>query len=90
MTYTSTLAPEQREGLGADLDAIRAEVVADLGVRDTDYITKVLRIQRGLEVAGRGLFFAGFFPPAWIGGVTALGLSKILDNMEIGHNIMHG
>jgi fatty acid desaturase len=33
---------------------------------------------------------AGFLPPAWLGGVAALSLSKILDNMEIGHNVMHG
>ena len=32
----------------------------------------------------------GFLPPAWIGGTAALSLSKILDNMEIGHNVMHG
>ena len=29
-------------------------------------------------------------PPAWIAGTTMLALSKILDNMEIGHNVMHG
>ena len=50
----------------------------------------MIRAQRGLEVAGRGLLFAGFFPPAWLGGTAALSLSKILDNMEIGHNVMHG
>ena len=33
---------------------------------------------------------AGWFPPAWIAGTAALSLSKILDNMEIGHNVMHG
>ena len=65
-------------------------VVADLGERDASYIRKVIRAQRGLEAAGRGLLFVGFFPPAWLGGVTALSLSKILDNMEIGHNVMHG
>jgi linoleoyl-CoA desaturase len=31
-----------------------------------------------------------FLPPAWLAGVTSLSLSKILDNMEIGHNVMHG
>lgn len=31
-----------------------------------------------------------FLPPAWLLGTAMLGLSKILDNMEIGHNIMHG
>src|SRR3954453_1075410 len=29
-------------------------------------------------------------PPFWLLGTAALSLSKILDNMEIGHNVMHG
>jgi fatty acid desaturase len=90
MTTIPDLTPEQLDSFGEELDAIRARVVADLGERDASYIRKVIRAQRGLEVAGRGLMFAGFFPPAWLGGVTALSLSKILDNMEIGHNVMHG
>jgi fatty acid desaturase len=85
-----TLTPRQLEAFGQELDAIRARVVADLGERDVDYINRLIRVQRGLEVAGRGLLFAGFLPPAWIGGTAALSLSKILDNMEIGHNVMHG
>jgi fatty acid desaturase len=85
-----TLTPEQLEAFGQELDAIRARVVADLGERDTEYINKVIRAQRGLEVAGRGLLFLGFLPPAWLSGTAALSLSKILDNMEIGHNVMHG
>ena len=84
------LTPEQIESFGEELDAIRRRAVADLGERDADYIRKVIRAQRALEVAGRGLMFAGLLPPAWLGGVTALSLSKILDNMEIGHNVMHG
>jgi fatty acid desaturase len=84
------LTPEQIESFGAELDAIRRRVVADLGERDARYIRKVIGAQRGLEVTGRGLMFAGFLPPAWLGGVAALSLSKILDNMEIGHNVMHG
>jgi fatty acid desaturase len=43
-----------------------------------------------LEIAGRGLLFLSFLPPAWLAGVAALSVSKILDNMEIGHNVMHG
>src|SRR5437763_5793100 len=84
------LTPEQIEELGRELDEIRSRVVADLGERDAGYIRRIIRTQRGLEVAGRGLLFAGFLPPAWLGGVAALSLSKILDNMEIGHNVMHG
>jgi fatty acid desaturase len=89
-TPAPDLTPEQLESFGQELDAIRARVVADLGQRDVDYINRLIRVQRGLEVAGRGLLFAGFLPPAWIGGTAALSLSKILDNMEIGHNVMHG
>jgi NADPH-dependent stearoyl-CoA 9-desaturase len=84
------LSPKQLEAFGRELDAIRARVVADLGRRDTDYINGVIRVQRALEVAGRGLLLLGFLPPAWVGGTAALSLSKILDNMEIGHNVMHG
>jgi fatty acid desaturase len=85
-----TLTREQLEAFGQELDAIRARVVADLGERDADYIDKLIRTQRGLELAGRALLFLGFLPPAWVGGTAALSLSKILDNMEIGHNVMHG
>jgi linoleoyl-CoA desaturase len=84
------LTPEQIESFGEELDAIRQRVLADRGEHDANYIRKVIRAQRGLEVAGRGLLWAGVFPPAWIAGTTALSLSKILDNMEIGHNVMHG
>jgi len=89
-TSAPSLTPEQLEAFGRELDAVRASVVADLGERDTDYIHSVIRTQRGLEVAGRGLLFLGFLPPAWIAGTAALSVSKILDNMEIGHNVMHG
>ncbi|WP_299575979.1 acyl-CoA desaturase [uncultured Williamsia sp.] len=85
-----TLSYEQVENLGRDLDALRARVVGDLGQSDRDYIYKIIKAQRTLEVAGRGMFFFGWFPPAWIAGVAALSVSKILDNMEIGHNVMHG
>ncbi len=90
MPAKSNLTPAELEQFGQELDAVRAQVVADLGRRDVDYITRLIRVQRGLEVAGRGLLFLGFLPPAWLGGTAALSLSKILDNMEIGHNVMHG
>jgi len=84
------LGPEQIESFGEELEAIRQRVLADRGQKDVDYIRGVIRAQRGLEVAGRGLLWAGVFPPAWLAGTAALSLSKILDNMEIGHNVMHG
>jgi NADPH-dependent stearoyl-CoA 9-desaturase len=87
---TPHLTTEQIDAFGAEMDALRQRIVAALGAEDAEYIRQVVRAQRALEVTGRGLLFAGFFPPAWLGGVAALGLSKILDNMEIGHNVLHG
>ncbi len=84
------LSPEQIDRFGEELDTIRQRVLAERGERDASYIRRVIKTQRGLEVAGRGLLWAGVFPPAWIAGTAALSLSKILDNMEIGHNVMHG
>ncbi|NLU83987.1 acyl-CoA desaturase [Rhodococcus sp. HNM0569] len=84
------LTHEQVEEIGRELDALRDRMVAELGAEDREYIYRIVKTQRGLEVVGRGLLFLGFFPPAWLGGVAALSLSKILDNMEIGHNVMHG
>jgi fatty acid desaturase len=85
-----TLTPEQLQSFGEELDAIRQRVLADRGERDANYIRGMIRAQRGLEAAGRGLLWAGVFPPFWLAGTAALSVSKILDNMEIGHNVMHG
>jgi NADPH-dependent stearoyl-CoA 9-desaturase len=85
-----TMTPEMAEEFGRELDALKERVIADLGERDATYIRQVIKAQRGLEIAGRGLLFAGIFPPAWIAGTAMLAVSKILDNMEIGHNVMHG
>jgi fatty acid desaturase len=84
------LTDEQVEALGAELDALRAEVVAGLGENDARYIHKVIRTQRALEVTARGLLLFAKFPPAWVAGTAALSVAKILENMELGHNIMHG
>lgn len=84
------LSPAQIESLGAELDAIRAEVLADLGERDAAYIRGMVRFARWNAIAGRSLLMFGVTPVSWAAGVSALGLAKILENMEIGHNVMHG
>jgi fatty acid desaturase len=82
---------EQLDAFGKELDGLRARALADLGQRDADHIRQMIRIQRYAEIGGRGLLFLGFInPAAWVMGVALLSLSKILNNMEIGHNIMHG
>ena len=60
------LTAEQLDAFGVELDAIRQRVIDDRGERDVAYIRRVIKAQRGLEVAGRGLLFVGFIPPAWL------------------------
>ena len=78
------------EEIGARLDAIRQEVVDTRGADDAAYIRKVIDVQRKLELGSRAVLLASVFPPAWVLGTLGLSVAKILDNMEIGHNIMHG
>jgi fatty acid desaturase len=87
---TITMTPEQAEAFGRELDGLKERVIADLGERDATYIHRIIKAQRALEVGGRTLLFGGIFPPFWLAGTAMLGLSKIIDNMEIGHNVMHG
>jgi NADPH-dependent stearoyl-CoA 9-desaturase len=75
------------ESFGAELDELYTRTRADLGERDVRYIRKVIRMQRGFEIAGRAFLF---FPPTWVLGTASLAVSKIIENMEIGHNIIHG
>jgi linoleoyl-CoA desaturase len=79
------------EALGAEFDTIRREIESSRGVRDARYIRNVIRLQRVLEVSGRAVLCAGSRRrPAWLAGVALLGTAKIIENMEIGHNVMHG
>ena len=85
------LSPEQVEEFGAKVDAIRREVMEDLGEKDAEYIYKIRNFVRYSEIASRGmLMFAGWSPPVWLAGTGLLGISKIVENMELGHNVMHG
>src|SRR5246127_81205 len=84
------LTPDDLDAIGKELDAIREDVMADLGSEDAGYIRAVIRTQRTLEVGGRTALLVSLFPPAWLVGTAALSLAKILENREIGHNVMHG
>jgi len=81
------LTPEQLDAFGEEMDALRQQVLAKLGKEDADYIRMIVKRQQQFEIAGRALFY---LPPAWPLAVAALSVSKILENMEIGHNVMHG
>ena len=87
---TAHLSVEDVERIGAELEAIRDEVMSSLGEADAQYIRRVIRSQRGFEIAGRVLLLGALFPPAFLLGTASLGIAKILENMEIGHNVLHG
>src|SRR5215210_1029036 len=88
------LTEEEVEQLGRELDAIRAEIEESRGASDAAYINRIIKIQRALAIAGRITLLLGtqakeIRKPAWALGATFLSLHKILENMEIGHNVMH-
>jgi fatty acid desaturase len=87
---TAHLSAQDVEDIGVELDAIRAEVIASRGERDAAYIRKVIDGQRKLELSSRALLLFSLFPPAWVLGTAGLSVSKIVENMELGHNVMHG
>lgn len=78
------------DALARDLDAIADRVRADLGSDDAAYIRRVIAAQRALEVAGRGLLLFARKRPALVLGTAVLAVAKAIENMEIGHNVMHG
>jgi NADPH-dependent stearoyl-CoA 9-desaturase len=99
------LSAEELDRFGEELDALRARTVASLGARDARYIRNVVKAVRYAGVAGRVLLFAAaiagglwlvgspagwLFWVLWATGALTLGLAKILENMELGHNVIHG
>ncbi len=85
------LTPEQIEEFGRRVEQIRQDVMQSLGEQDAKYIYKVRNFVRYTEIASRGmLMFGGWIPPVWLLGTGLLSISKIVENMELGHNVMHG
>jgi linoleoyl-CoA desaturase len=84
------LSDEQVAELGRELDAIKDEVLAKRGASDAAYIRRVIKVQRGLEITGRATLLVSKHKAAWVAGTAMLSFAKILENMELGHNILHG
>ena len=87
---TAHLTAEDVEALAMELDELRQGVLDSRGAKDAAYIRKVIDVQRKIELASRAVLLFSIFPPAWIVGTAGLSVAKILDNMEVGHNILHG
>ena len=84
------LSAEQIEAIGKEFDQLHDEVFEDLGERDAKYIHGIIDLHRRLALLGRVLLVGSRWRPLWLAGTATLSLAKILENMEIGHNVMHG
>ena len=87
---TAHLSAADIEALGRELDALRQEVMDSRGASDAAYIRRVIAFNRYLELVSRAILLFSLFPPAWFVGTAGLSVAKIIDNMELGHNILHG
>jgi fatty acid desaturase len=84
------LSEEQIEEIGKEFDELHDEVFEDLGERDAAYIRGMINLHRRLVLIGRAELLFSRYRPMWAIGTATLGAAKILENMEIGHNVMHG
>ncbi|MFA5712380.1 fatty acid desaturase [Mycolicibacterium sp.] len=84
------LTAEDVEALARELDAIRTDIEESRGERDARYIRRSIQLQRALAAGGRAVLFASGNKVAWCLGTAMLGTAKIIENMELGHNIIHG
>jgi len=80
----------RQKALGEALDALKARTFAKLGEDDVQYVKRLDRLSRTLEVVGRTLIHVSLDPVSFGAGVTALWLHKQLQATEIGHTALHG
>ncbi len=84
------LTAEDVEELARELDAIRTHIEESRGERDARYVRRTIQLQRALAAGGRIALFASKNKVAWLAGTAMLATAKIIENMELGHNITHG
>jgi linoleoyl-CoA desaturase len=84
------LTPEQLDDIGREFDKLHDEVFGDLGDSDAKYIRSMITFHRRLVALSRIVLIGAKYKPLWLLGTAGLSFAKILENMEIGHNVMHG
>ncbi|MDT4951193.1 MAG: NADPH-dependent stearoyl-CoA 9-desaturase [Pseudonocardiales bacterium] len=85
-----SLTPHQLDEIGKIFDDMHEEVMNDLGETDARYIRNMIKLHRQLGLVSRAVLVFSKYKPAWVIGTAGLSIAKILENMEIGHNVMHG
>lgn len=79
------------DALANELDELLRREKENLGIADAQYLEKLVFWQRLCALSGRLGMLLCWFSWWWlVPCVLLLALAKILDNMEIGHNVLHG
>ncbi|HET9609575.1 MAG TPA: acyl-CoA desaturase [Acidimicrobiales bacterium] len=78
------------DALAAELDAIRRREMAGRGEADARYIRRVAAVATALQIGGRAAIALGRRRPVWWAGVAAATAGRVIEAMEIGHNVLHG
>lgn len=89
-TLYKELTIDEVNNLETELEQIRLDIKNAIGEDDANYIRNIITIAKYHEIIGRLLIHFSIDPVTWCIGVGMLSISKILDNMEIGHNVLHG
>ena len=84
------LSDADLEAFAIELDAIRRDIEASRGEKDSTYIRRAIVFQRFLDVAARLVIAGTRGKVGWALGTGALAVAKSIENMELGHNIGHG
>ncbi len=84
------LSVSDLEALAVELDAIRRDIEVSRGEDDRAYILRTIAFQRSLDIAARLLIAGSRSKVGWVLGTTGLAVAKVIENMELGHNIGHG
>ncbi|TGL38980.1 fatty acid desaturase family protein [Leptospira perdikensis] len=89
-TISKKLNKEEIESFGKEVETLREEVMSKVGKEDADHIRFIYKTYRYTEIIGRGLLHFSFEPITFVAGTLLLATSKIINNMELGHNVLHG
>jgi len=88
-SHSSSTDVDRYASFARAIDAIRADVEANVGEADVRYVVLLNRFSRAMEVVGRTLLHFSV-PISFTAGVFALWIHKQLQATEIGHTALHG
>jgi linoleoyl-CoA desaturase len=73
-----------------ELEALQRRTLAKIGQEDIEYIQKLDRFSRTMQIVGRTLIHVSLEPVTFFTGVGMLWVHKQLQATEVGHSALHG